>query len=357
MNFKKVQEVLDQAVAKGEVPGVVGLITDERETLFVGTAGFSEVEGGVPMEEDTLFCIASMTKPITGIAAMMMQEEGKLSLDDSLAKYLPDFAKLRDGEGNPLEVTLRQCLSHTSGMSDLSLEEENECLVLEDLIPHILSKPVNFEPGSKWCYCQTSINMVAHVVELLSGQDFSSFLRERILAPLSMNDTGFYPTEDQLARLSSVYDQCEDGWKRTSHDWVTHGRLERNDRYPKANAGLFSTASDYARFCRSLLNGGQGLISRDSLKEFSSVQTGDLETGFTPGNAWGLGCAITRDPQGVTSALSPGTFGHGGLYGTQAWIDPLKKRAYILMIQRTDFENADGSEIREAFQNEAILAC
>lgn len=343
--------VLEHLVEEKEIVGAVALVTDARATLATVAVGLEDLEAAIPMKEDALFCIASMTKPITAIAVMMMQEEGRLSLDDSLADHLPAFSDLRDLNDEPVSVTLRQCLSHTSGMSDLSLEEEDQCMELVDLIPMIVSKPVNFAPGSKWCYCQTSINMAAHVVEVLSGMDFPAFLQERIFEPLGMNDTTFYPDADQRSRIASIYGKAENGeWEKAAHDWVTHGRLASRDRYPKANAGLFSTAEDYAKFCRCLLNDGGELVSEGSIREFSSVQTGDLETGFTPGNAWGVGCGITRQPQGVTAALSPGSYGHGGLYGTQGWIDPVRKRATILMVQRSDFENADGSRVREEFQ-------
>ena len=351
MSVASIREALESAIAAGEVVGAVGLVTGPDETLTTVTAGHRDLESGLEMPADALFCIASMTKPITAVAALMMVDEGKLSLDDSLSKHVPEFSALRDSGGTPVEVTIRECLSHTSGMSDLSLEEEDGCVTLADLVPLILSKPLGFAPGSQWCYCQTSLNMVAHVVERLSGLDFPSFLSERILGPLGMEETTFYPDTEEAARIASIYGRTESGgWEKTSHDWVTHGRLESRDRYPKANAGLFSTAGDYARFCRCLLNEGGGLISKECCRELSSNQTGDLETGFTPGNVWGLGCAVTRFPQGVTAALSPGTFGHGGLYGTQGWIDPVRKQAYILMVQRSDFENADGSGVREKFQ-------
>jgi len=355
MNCAGIKEVLESAVAAGEVVGAVGLVTDAEGTRCCETAGMRDLEKGTAMTEDTVFCIASMTKPITAIAVLMMVDEGRLALDDSLAKYLPEFRKLKDERGRMVEVTLRECLSHTSGMSDLELEEEDECRVLGDLVPRILAKPVKFEPGTKWEYCQTSINMAAHVVEVLSGMGFADFLEERIFAKLGMGETGFYPDAGRIERLCPVYARDGDGWTKTSHDWVTHGRLAGEDRFPKANAGLFSTAGDYARFCRCLLNEGRGVISGESYREFSTVQTGELETGFTPGNGWGLGCAITREPQGVTGPLSVGTFGHGGLYGTQGWIDPVRKRADILMLQRSDFENADGSEIRRMFHEAAAL--
>jgi CubicO group peptidase (beta-lactamase class C family) len=132
------------------------------------------------------------------------------------------------------------------------------------------------------------------------------------------------------------------------------------DRFPAANGGLFSTARDYSRFCRMILNGGEldekRYVKPESVKLMTSVQTGDLKTGFTPDNGWGLGWCVTREPQGVTAMLSPGTFGHGGAYGTQAWIDPVKKRAYVLMIQRADYPNSDASEVRKAFQEAATAA-
>jgi CubicO group peptidase (beta-lactamase class C family) len=354
MLCSEIRAALDGAIAEGEIVGAVAVVTDAQETLSTVTAGYEDLEREIPMKEDALFCIASMTKPITGIAAMMMMEEGNLSLDDSLAKHLPAFLELKDSSGVAVTVTLRQCLSHTSGMSDLSLEEEDDCMRLSELVPLIVSKPVNFPPGTEWRYCQTSINMVGHVLEVLSGMDFPTFVSTRIFDPLGMKDTTFYPDASQIPRIASIYGRMEGGgWERTSHDWVTHGRLETSERYPKANGGLFSTAEDYARFCRSLLKQGSGLVSPESVREFSSVQTGELETGFTPGNGWGLGCAITKQPQGVTAPFSPGTFGHGGLYGTQGWIDPIERRAYILMVQRSDFENADGSKVREEFQRAA----
>ncbi|RYD33423.1 MAG: class A beta-lactamase-related serine hydrolase, partial [Verrucomicrobiaceae bacterium] len=132
------------------------------------------------------------------------------------------------------------------------------------------------------------------------------------------------------------------------------------NRYPMANGGLFSTAGDYAKFAQMILNGGElggkRYLKEETVKLMTGVQSGNLSPGFTPGNAWGLGWCIAREPQGITEALSPGSFGHGGLFGTQAWIDPVKKRIYLLLIQRANFSNqggSDGSEFRRQFQNAA----
>ena len=255
-----IAEGLNAAVNRGEIAGAVALVTDAEETLFIGAVGLSNVAGNEEMTPDAMFCIASMTKPVTAAAVLVLQDEGKLSLDDPLEKHLPEFTQLKNAGGERVSVTLRQCLAHTSGMSDVSLEEENRAEKLEDLIPMILEKPTLFDPGERWEYCQTSINMAAHVVEVMTGQSFPDFMQERFFGPLGMKDTSFYPTEEQVARLARCYSRTEsDGWRDDGWSWITHNRMMDPSRYPKANAGLFSTASDYALFCRMLLKRGSSM--------------------------------------------------------------------------------------------------
>jgi CubicO group peptidase (beta-lactamase class C family) len=172
-----------------------------------------------------------------------------------------------------------------------------------------------------------------------------------------MKDTTFYPTREQMARLAKSY-QAADGKLAETTIFILDGHdPAARDRYPAANGGLFSTARDYGRFCRMLLNqgtlGGRRYLKPESVKLMSTIQTGDLKTGFTEGNGWGLGCCVVRKPQGATAVLSPGTFGHGGAYGTQAWIDPARQAIYVLMVQRSNFPNADASDVRRAFQEAA----
>ena len=172
-----------------------------------------------------------------------------------------------------------------------------------------------------------------------------------------MKDTTFYPTRAQMARLAKSY-KAADGKLEEAAIFILDGHDPAvHDRYPAANGGLFSTARDYGRFCQMLLNqgslGGRHYLKPASVKLMSTIQTGDLKTGFTAGNGWGLGCCVVREPQGVTAVLSPGTFGHGGAYGTQAWIDPVKHVIYLLMVQRSNFPNSDDSDVRLAFQKAA----
>jgi len=341
-----------------EISGAVTLVADGKNILHLSATGMADVEKSKPMKTDSIFWIASMTKPVTGTAAMMMHEEGLISMDDPVAKYLPEFRYLKDAGGNDVTITIKECLTHTSGLSDVTPEETQGVTTLEKLTPVIALKPVKFKPGSKWEYNQSGINTVGRIVEVVSGKSFPEFLQERLFGPLGMKDTSFYPTQEQVERLANTYTTTEDHkLKKAELEFLRGKSPSAKDRYPLANGGLFSTAEDYSKFARMILNGGEWngkrYLKAASVKEMTTVKTGDLVTGFTPGNGWGLGWCITPKPQGVTEALSPGTFGHGGKYGTQAWIDPAKKLVYIMMIQRENIGNGDASEMRHHFQNAA----
>jgi CubicO group peptidase (beta-lactamase class C family) len=350
-----VNECMDRFVETQEIAGSVTLVADGEKILHLSATGLADVEESKPMTTDSIFWIASMTKPITATAVMMMQEEGKLSVDDPVSKYLPEFT------GDKAAITIKQCLTHSSGLSDLSSEETNGIATLKDLVPVFTAKPLTFAPGSKWSYCQTGINTIARVVEVVSGKAFPEFLEERLFGPLGMKDTSFYLTPGQLARLSRSYKRTEAGELEEAPLFFLNGKSpsDRN-RFPLANGGLFSTAEDYAKFAQMILGGGESggkrYLKEETVKQMTSVQSGDLVTGFTPGNGWGLGWCVIREPQGVTEALSSGCFGHGGLFGTQAWIDPVKNRVYVLLVQRANFANqggSDGSDLRREFQNAA----
>jgi CubicO group peptidase (beta-lactamase class C family) len=224
-----------------------------------------------------------------------------------------------------------------------------------------VAKPVGFKPGSKWAYCQSGINTCGRIAEVVTGKPLDKLLKERLFDPLGMKDTTFYLTEEQLPRLARSYRRTEKGDLEETAIGFLNGKSPTNtDRFPAPNGGLFSTASDYARFCRLVLRGGEvagkRYLKSETVKLMTTIQTADLKTGFTPGNGWGLGWCVVREPQGITAMLSAGSFGHGGAYGTQAWIDPVKKGIYILMVQRANFPNSDASEVRKGFQEAATGA-
>jgi len=354
---KDIADALQPFVENHTIAGAVTLVADRDKILSLETAGYADLAAKKPMRPDSLFWIASMTKPVTATAVLMLRDEGKLSVDDPVAKYLPELANLKTAGGKPAKLTLRHLLTHTSGMGEATPQESRAARTLADLIPRYAERPLQFEPGTKWQYCQSGINSLGRIVEVVSGQSFPEYLQRRLFDPLAMKDTTFYPTREQMARLAKSY-QAADGKLAETTIFILDGHdPAARDRYPAANGGLFSTARDYGRFCRMLLNqgtlDGRRYLKPESVKLMSTIQTGDLKTGFTEGNGWGLGCCVVRKPQGATAVLSPGTFGHGGAYGTQAWIDPARQAIYVLMVQRSNFPNADASDVRRAFQEAA----
>ncbi len=352
-----VSEKMTEIVQAHEIAGAVTLVADEKNTLHLSAVGMADLETKRPMKTDDVFWIASMTKPVTAAAVMMMQEQGKLSVDDPVEKYLPEFSHLKDAAGNKVTITLKQCLTHSSGLSEVSVEETAKVATLAELMPLIAAKPVQFAPGGRWQYCQTGINTAARVVEVVSNESFPGFLETHLFGPLGMKDTTFYPDEKLAARLATSYRKADGNLEKVPIGFLGGKSLTDKNRYPRANGGLFSTAEDYSKFARMILNGGEldgrRYLKPESVKLMTTVQSGGLQTGFTPGCAWGLGWCVVREPQGVSAALSPGSFGHGGAFGTQAWIDPVKKRVHLLFIQRADLPNSDGSDMRKALHETA----
>ena len=360
---------LQEQIDRHEIAGAVTMVVSKDRVLHLETTGLADVAAHKPMKADTVFWIASMTKPITATAVLMLQDEGKLDVHDPVAKYLPEFANLKTPSGQPANLTLIQILTHTSGLGEAGGPAAREAKTLADLVPLWLAAPMQFEPGSRWSYCQSGINAAGRVVEVVSGMSFDAFLKKRLFQPLGMTSTTFYPGASERARQVTAYAKN-----------ATTGSLEAvpprpefgpRDRPPQGNGGLYSTAEDYGRFCQMLLGGGrfQGVryLSDASMKQLSTPQTPEtLPTGFFQNDTygrrglnygWALGTCVLKAPHdGVPAMLSPGTFGHGGAWGTQAWVDPVKGVAYVLMVQRSNFPNSDASEVRRVFQQAATKA-
>jgi len=360
---------LQEQIDRHEIAGAVTMVVSKDRVLHLESTGLADLAAHKPMQADTMFWIASMTKPITATAVLMLQDEGKLDVHDPVAKYLPEFANLKTPSGQPANLTLIQILTHTSGLGEAGGPAAREAKTLADLVPLWLAAPMQFEPGSRWSYCQSGINAAGRVVEVVSGMSFDAFLDKRLFQPLGMKSTTFYPGASERARQVTAYAKN-----------ATTGSLEAvpprpefgpRDRPPQGNGGLYSTAEDYGRFCQMLLGGGrfQGVryLSEASMKQLSTPQTPEtLPTGFFQNDTygrrglnygWALGTCVLKAPHdGVPAMLSPGTFGHGGAWGTQAWVDPVRGVAYVLMVQRSNFPNSDASEVRRVFQQAATKA-
>jgi CubicO group peptidase (beta-lactamase class C family) len=367
---KRVQADMKPFIEKAEASGIVTLVGDADGVLSLKALGLRNIDKGLPMRPNTVFRIASMTKPITAIGIMMLADEKKLAIDDPVEKHLPEFrgqmlVEKREGDTLTLKkparpITLRDLLTHTSGLpgappvglADLYARRNH---TLAEGVMAYSQRPLDFEPGSAWAYCNTGIDTLGRVIEVVSGQSYEAFLKERLFDPLGMVDTTFYPAPEQLERTALTYARKDDKLVPAGVPLIGP---PAGAKYPVPAGGLYSTALDLAKLYRMMLGkgslGGRRYLSEASVAAMTKVQTGDLKTGFTDGMAWGLGFGVVREPTGINEPLSAGTFGHGGAFGTQAWIDPHKKRFAILMIQRAGLKNSDGSEMRAALQKAAF---
>ena len=363
---------LSRALADQEIAGAVTLVVTPERVVHFETHGFADLATQRPMSADTMFNIMSMTKPITAVGIMILQEEGKLSVDDPVEKHLPEFrgqriVASREGDSVTLKkpsrvITLRDLLTHTSGLpggfpAGLADLYQTRQRTLAEAVLVSSQQPLDFEPGSKWSYCNAGIDTLGRVIEVASGQSFEEFMAARIFRPLGMNDTACFPTEQQTPRIAGLYDS-KDGELIVANRPIVGPAT--GAKHPIPAGGLYSTAADLAKLYQAMLNAGRlgstKILAPESVLTMTKVQTGDLQCGFVPGMGFGFGWAVVKEPQGVTATISPGTFGHGGAFGTQGWIDPKQDLFVILLIQRVGLQNADGSDLRRELQQLAVEA-
>lgn len=353
--LKQIEPVLQKFVDEQQIAGAVTLIATPGNVVQITTTGLADIEAKRPMREDTIFRIASMTKLITATALMQLVEQRKIALDDPVEKYLPSFRDQKIHK-KPISrpITVRDIMTHTAGVKTPDPKSTKD-FTLEQLVDQMGAEGLEFEPGEKWKY-SNGLTVAGRLIEVVSKESYADYLQQHIFAPLGMTDTAFTLTKEQAARLAVTYKPGKEP-----------GTLEAVaipdptvPRTPGPSGGLFSTARDQARFYQAILSGGKPgdlrILKAETVQQMLTPQTGELVTGFTPGNQWGLGWCVVQRPQGVTRLLSPGTYGHGGAWGTQGWIDPVRKLIFVLMIQRQGFGNSDGSDVRDAFTEAALTA-
>ncbi len=366
-----IKPAMEKFIETNDISGVVAVVGRKDGIVYHEAIGLRDIAGKAAMEKDTLFRIASMTKPITAIGIMILADEGKLSPDDDVAKHLPEFTgqmlAVKDKDATTLKkasrpIKLRDLLTHTSGVAPYPVgvsdvyAKRNRTLAETALATAL--QPLRFEPGTKWEYSNSGIDALGRVIEVVSGESYEKFLQSRVFDPLGMKDTAFYPTKEQTARLAMTYSKDKDG-KLVAAPGGLIG-LPPNAKHPIPAGGLVSSAADLARVYRMMLNKGEldgkRIISADAAATMTKLQTGDIKTGFVDGMGFGYGWAVVREPVGVTASASAGTYGHGGAFGTQAWIDPTNDVFVILLIQRNGLPNADASPMRKTLQDLAAAA-
>lgn len=357
---------MQESVSKGHAAGIVTLVAHQGRIVSLHACGLMDIEAKTPMQHDSIFHIASMTKPIVAIGIMILLEDGRLSIADPVAKHLPEFASLRVKAGgsindqlvlrNPARpITIRDLMSHTSGMSGSYPAEFGDFFqffstrkpTLAEAVTAFARMPLEFDPGTKWQYSNTGIATLGHIIEAASGKPFDQFMRERIFDPLGMKDTHFFLPENKRSRVATIYNLRDGRLQKADIDL-----FRPNAKYPSPEAGLYSTASDLLRLYQMMLNGGtfsgQRILSKAAVELMTSNHTGELKAGFQPGAGFGLGWYVVRNTEGRFRLNSIGTFGHGGLWKTHAFIDPHKQLIGILLMQRNS-SDGDLSDELNAF--------
>lgn len=363
---------MDAFIEKGLLAGAVTFVAKDGEVVSAGASGYANLENREPMKVDSLFWVASVTKPITSAAVLMLMEEGKLKLDDLLEEYLPEFANpwmIHSESENErvlvrpkLRPTLRHLLTHTHGLQDAPKGAPGT--PLSAWVTTAAMMPMLREPGSAWQYTAVGMSALGRIVEILSGMPFDEFLEEKFFKPMGMTDTTFYPNEEQIKRLATTYAMSEETGELTPHplDFLDAEVGSRAGRV-KPEGGLFSTAQDMFRFYQMLLNKGEldgkRYLKKETVEEMTRTQTGDLQTGFRDGKdkvSWGLGIWRVNEQVDICDVLAPGSFGHDGAYGNSLLCDPVNQLIMILMVQRKGLNPMrDAVSFRHEFQK-AVMA-
>jgi CubicO group peptidase (beta-lactamase class C family) len=348
-----------QDVERNMIPGAVVLIARGGLVAYAEAFGFRDREAKAPMELDAIFRIASMTKPLTSVAAMILAEEGKLQIAAPVAEYLPEFADRTVGPDRvPAKrtMTVQDLLRHTSGLTYAAFGDSPVQMIWRDaqpmtedqtsaeMVAKLGSLPLMFEPGTTWEYSM-STDVLGRVVEVVSGQDLAEFIDARISRPLGLRDTGFAATGDRAARVAEPQADPATGSRPPMRD-VTKPR-----RWASGGGGAISTAADYLRFCQMLLNGGEldgtrilapktvALMASDHLPpgcnygDTARPRFGALAPVPEMGYGFGLGFAVRTDAGRCPLPGSVGEYFWGGVLGTSFWIDPVEQLIVVAMMQ------------------------
>jgi CubicO group peptidase (beta-lactamase class C family) len=333
---------MKEYVDAGKTAGVVTLAMRHGKVAEFDAVGYQDLENKTPMLTDTIFRLASVTKPVTCAGIMILVDEGRISLIDPAEKYLPEFKGLKvnpcgslagyNCEGVPPSrpINIIDLMTHTSGLPG-SVSAGAAPTTLAERVAAVSHATLLFQPGTAWNYSNIGIAALGRIIEVVSGEPYDRFLAERIFQPLEMKDTFFFVPPDKANRVASVYTYEPGGLKRVNLN---------PPKFPAPEGGLFSTAADMARFHQMLLNrgtlDGARVLSAAAVEAMTKSWTGDMKAGFVPGVGHGFGFEVVRETLGTYRYNSVGSFVKGGAYRTYGWVDPAKDLVGIIFMQRTN---------------------
>jgi CubicO group peptidase (beta-lactamase class C family) len=353
--LQRIDEVIRRHIDEHRIAGAVTLVGRRGAVVHLEAHGLMDLDSKRPMRKDTLFRMASSTKPVTGVAVMMLIEEGKIRLNDPVSKFIPEFKAMKvavrkDAESEvqlvPADrpITIRDLLTHTSGLAtgglgtqkmprDAMWPKPDDSLAAH--IPRLAGFPLDFQPGTRWRYSGLAgLDVLGRVVEIVSGQSYDEFLRRRVFEPLGMKDTFFDVPSDRQDRLATVYQGTDKGLTKSTFT------LKFPKTYFSGAGGLVSDAEDYFRFAQSFLDhpgtGGRRLLSPRAVELFASNQVGDMfpgQLGRPRGMGFGLSVEVVVDSVQAGMFRSNGSFGWDGAFGTHFWVDPKEQLVGVLLVQ------------------------
>src|SRR5262245_58331765 len=384
----RIRTAMQRYVDRGLVPGVVTLVARRGRVVQFDAIGFRDVEAKAPMTTDTIFRIASMTKPIASVALMMLYEEGHFLLSDPISKFLPEFAEMKVAQIAPPNervsapykpvpaarpITIKHVLTHTAGFpnsyrgitqSEFSRtyqrKDPNE--TMDDVVKRLAQMPLNFHPGDAWEYGPAT-DVVGRLVEVISGMTLDAYLAKRIFTPLKMKDTHFYLPKTKLERFAANYQPDDKNNKKIKLVEAPNAEsryVKEPHVYFSGAGGLVSTAADYFRFHQMMLNGGEldgaRILGRKTVELMTANHIGDLQVWLSgPGYGFGLGYSVVKDIGVTGQAGSAGQYGWGGAFCTYFQVDPKEELIGVMMTQVRPYTHINIRQEFMALANQAIV--
>jgi CubicO group peptidase (beta-lactamase class C family) len=369
---KRVDAAIDKAIAAQQLVGITVLIARDGKIVYARNAGLADREANIPVRDDTVFRLASMTKPIVSVAALALIDRGELSLEDPVTKWLPEF-RPRLADGREPVITVRHLLTHSSGLTYKFLEAAggpyHKAEVSDGIaepgvtaavnLERLASVPLLYEPGTKWNY-GLSIDVLGEVVARAGGRPLPEVVEQLVTGPLAMTDTRFTVTDrgrvawpygegTPPVRMTEPYDMSMGGMPLR----FSPARIFDPSSFPSGGAGLAGTARDYLRFVEALRTGGAPILEPATASALHENQIGDLEGAFLgPGGRFGFGVAVIGDPAAAHTPRGRGTFGWGGAYGTVFWVDP-KARLSVVAFSNVAGVVPFGNDLEQAIYTSA----
>lgn len=348
---------MKEYVDANQTAGTVTIIARHGKVASFEATGYQDLESKKPMRKNSMFRIASLTKPITCAGIMVLVDEGRISVIDPIERFLPEYKGIkvngcagRSGYGctglTPARaINIEDLMMHTSGLEANASRGGTEPATLGELAVLGAKTQLLFDPGTHWNYSNVGYDVLGRIIEIVSKQSYDAFLEQRIFAPLEMKDTSFFPPDEKMDRLATLYTLTDAGLKRASNPFGAH----HGPKIPAPAGGIVSTTEDIFRFNMMMRNkgtlDGRRVLSSGAVTLMTTSHTGDLKAGWVPGVGHGYGYEVVRNAEGMFRYNSIGSYVKGGAFRTYEWVDPEKDVVGVFMMQLTNGGGDTADEI------------